>query len=311
MDKINNIACIMNNEPRDLVSNFKHCGKKLVSSSFKYEYQGITLFWKGHLYNRSLNQKSSIIDPFCIILYYLKNGIYKTMRKINGDFSFVLFDPRITEEESVLYVAMDIFGMFPIYTYSIRDEIHITDKVINNRFLPSCYSKYFLSHKVHSLWTLQEYNTPYYIPPIPIPLMEETPATDIYINNILLNNVQRRIEANGITKVSAVIVMILEEQDIPMFQTIIESIKICGFTPVLCSEEDTLLHEENDYSHIFVFSVAQQFYENTFHEKHVVLYPCVDVFYLQVEITYGNKAGICPACPWSPNTPSLGVPRFI
>lgn len=291
---MNRISCVMNNESRDIDPSLKHCGKKLVSRSFLYEFQGITLLWKGHLYNRSLDQKSSVIDPICVIRYYLKHGIYKTMRKLNGDFSFVLFDPRITEDESVLYVAMDIFGMFPLFTHSRGDEIHISEKeklgAINRRFLPSCYSKYFLSHKVHSLWTLQEANTPYYIPPICMPSLEQTQISEIHnerVKNTLLSNVQRRIEAYGITEENSIIVMLLDEQSIPLFQTIMEILKICSFTPLLCSKEDPVLHEENEYSQIFVFSAANRLQENNFHEKHTVLYPCADVFYLQLHILLG------------------------
>lgn len=289
------ISCIMNNEPREKDLGMKHCGKKLVSRSFIYEYQGISLLWKGHLYNRSIEQKQSFTDPICVIRYYLKNGIYKTLRKLNGDFSFILFDPRITEDESILYVATDIFGMFPLFSKSGKgDEIHITEHekqgCINRRFSPACYSQYFLSHKVHSLWTLREFNTPYYIPPIPMPLLDEIPLQEVHnerIKNTLLNNVQRRLEAYGLTEENATIVLLLEEQINPLFQILMNSVKKCGITPLLCSKEDPLLHEENEYSQIFVLSLSKRLYEYSFYEKHTVLYPCVDVFYLQLHILLG------------------------
>lgn len=279
----------MNNESP---TSMKHCGQKIVSNSLLYQYKNITLLWRGHLYNRSSEQKACVIDPLCIIRYYLKNGMYKTLRKINGDFAFVLLDPRITEDESVLYVAMDIFGKYPLFTHTMGEgEIHIMEKeqsgTMNHRFLPSCYSKYALSHKVHSIWTLQKANTPYYLPPIPMPLFEPMPTPEFHqlrIKNILLNNVQRRIEAHGITNENATLVLLLDEQPISLFQSVLDSVKTCGFTPLLCSKEEPLLHEENEYSKIFVFSASQRFYKHSFHEKHVVLYPCVDVFFVEGNI---------------------------
>ena len=284
----------MNNESHHTDTVLKHCGKKLISSSFLYEYQGITLLWKGHLYNRTLDQKTSVIDPICVIRYYLKNGIYKTLRKINGDFSFVLFDPRLTDEESVLYVAMDIFGMFPLYTHTRGNEIHITEKekkgVLNRRFLPSCYSKYFLSHRVHEIWKLEQANTPYYIPPIPMPPLENPPTSEVHhicVKNTLLMNVQRRIEAYGITGENAIMIMLLDEKTVPLFEIVLDIVKDCGFTPLFCSNDDPLLHEESEYSPIFILSVSKRIHEQSFHEKHVVLYPCVDVLSLQLHILLG------------------------
>lgn len=291
---MNKIECIMNFEKRNDNSSFKHCGKNLVCDGFFYEHKGIILLWKGHLYNRSLDKKSSVIDPVCIIDYYLKNGIYKTLRRMNGDFSLVLLDPCITGDESVLYVAMDIFGMFPLFTFNKNEEIHITEteitKEMNRRFLPSCYSKYTMSHRVHSLWTLQEANTPYYIRPIPMPPSEEI-TTCVYqnrIKNIILNNVQKRIEAYNISKDNSTFVLLLEEQGFFIFQIILETLKSSDFTPLLCSKEDPLLQEENDHSQLFIFTVSQNLHRFVFHEKHVVLYPCVDVFFLQYQILSGN-----------------------
>lgn len=291
------ISCVMNVQNQQQGSAYKHCGKKLASNSFLYEFQGITLLWKGHLYNRNLQQKSDMIDPLCVIRYYMKNGIYKTLRRINGDFSFVLFDPRITEEESVLYVAMDIFGMFPLFTHSVGEEIYITEQETrgfpNSRFLPSCYSKYFLSHMVHSVWKLQEANTPYYIPPISMPPLGKTPISEAHhngIKNVLLNNVQRRIGAHKITGDKSVIVMLKEEESIPLFFTVQEAIKTCGLTPLLCSKDDPILQESNEYSRIFIFSVSKKIIDKTavgVHKKHTILYPCVDVFYLQLHVLFG------------------------
>lgn len=288
---------------------YTRCGIMVYSQGPVYKQDIITIVWRGCLYNKD-SEKS---DPEYVIHMYLKWGMFETLRRLNGDYTFCLLDPKIHENESLFFIARDAAGVIPLFTYKNQKEIHITSH--ENRFTeevrPACFSTYALSHMVHSEWQLKQGNTPYYLDPIPIPYI--IPREDLIQNMeiMFLKSIDQRFlhvfpPQDFTTLTNKQIVMILEEGTHPLFSTCFERIKrlfsrICGasgetnttdckglpehsekngwenHTPAIVSMEHIL---DGLDKHCFVFSVENKVYTSLQnHSK--VFYPCLDLFYLQ------------------------------
>ena len=128
-------------------------------------------------------------DCEVIIHLYLKYGIEQTLVMLDGVFSFLLYDNRITPDlNNRLFVARDPFGVRPLYhfryneyngfnkndiLYGCASELKCLEKIYNmyphgtcsiNQFKPGTYSAFNLSSKACSNWELVEENKPYFIP---------------------------------------------------------------------------------------------------------------------------------------------------
>ncbi len=88
-------------------------------------YNDIALICNGEIYNYKKllelsNEDNDIVlstnsDCEIIIHLYLKYGIEHTVRLLDGVFSFVLIDYRLSNQKSKLYVVRDPYGVRPLY----------------------------------------------------------------------------------------------------------------------------------------------------------------------------------------------------
>jgi len=147
-------------------------------------FDNIVLICNGEIYNykelfKSMNiQSSTQSDCEVIIHLYLKYGIEQTLSMLDGVYSFVLYDNRITDDlNNQVYVARDPFGVRPLYylknknnkydmrykncgLYGFASELKSLEYFYNlnteyysiEQFLPGTYSVFNLSNKVSERW---------------------------------------------------------------------------------------------------------------------------------------------------------------
>jgi asparagine synthase (glutamine-hydrolysing) len=159
-------------------------------------YNDIILICNGEIYNyKKLYSEMGVMpitqsDCEVIIHLYIRYGIEHTLTLLDGVFSFVLFDNRITEDlNNKVYVARDPIGIRPLYVwkyinkenqiYGFASELKCLERFYNDsnkesryinkiqQFQPGTYSVYNLSNKVHALWEPIQENISYFIPPHP------------------------------------------------------------------------------------------------------------------------------------------------
>jgi len=213
------IFCLLNNENniifknKDIINSFNH--ESLFEYNFKnlkdyYKLQilmnknylsidGIEIICNGIIYNFSevytlLNITPTTNNSYEIIIHLYKlYGIKQTLNIIDGSFSFILIDNRISRKETncKLYICKDPFGTIPIYffkipinnnyIYAISSNLQILKKlssysneylneysndylIEHNTFKSSSYSYFILEIKALSFWQLKKQNKIYYIP---------------------------------------------------------------------------------------------------------------------------------------------------
>lgn len=152
----------------------------------------IVLICNGEIYNyRQLFKNigvQSVTESDCeiIIHLYIKYGIEQTLVMLDGEYSFILYDNRITEKmNNQLFVARDPYGVRPLYQikpkknstsslYGFASELKCIEKFYNEdykldilQFKPGTYSVFNYSNKVITMWEPQEQNIPYCIPSFP------------------------------------------------------------------------------------------------------------------------------------------------
>jgi asparagine synthase (glutamine-hydrolysing) len=159
----------------------------------------IVLICNGEIYNYKQLYKYMNIEPQTgsdcevIIHLFIKYGIEQTLTMLDGEFAFVLFDNRMSEDlNNKIYIARDPFGVRPLYylknlnlttinnidsdfVYGFASELkcleYFYNKNINKyyieQFQPGTYSVYNLSNKVFSNWTPIQENIVYFIPTFP------------------------------------------------------------------------------------------------------------------------------------------------
>ena len=170
----------------------------------------IVLICNGEIYNYKTLYNYMDIEPVTgsdcevIIHLYLKYGIEQTLTMLDGVFSFILYDNRISEDlNNKLYVARDPYGVRPLYylksngknhlnTYGFASELKCLEKLYNSnissysieQFIPGTYSIFNLSNKVSCQWIPIKEFVPYFIPSLPQTyLLGETEDTVINIIN--------------------------------------------------------------------------------------------------------------------------------
>jgi asparagine synthase (glutamine-hydrolysing) len=156
----------------------------------------IILICNGEIYNYKFLYESMCVTPTTdsdcevIIHLYLKYGIEQTLIMLDGVFSFILYDNRITPDlNNKIYIARDPMGVRPLYylknnnkndkynyfnLYGFASELKCLEYFYNcnrdnytiEQFKPGTYSIYNLSNIVNSVWEPipNGENIPYYIP---------------------------------------------------------------------------------------------------------------------------------------------------
>jgi asparagine synthase (glutamine-hydrolysing) len=127
-------------------------------------------------------------DCEVIIHLYIKYGIEQTLCMLDGVFSFILLDNRLTNDLiNHVYIARDPFGVRPLYylkcknekdyndlnLYGFASELKCLEKIYNltsnyiiEQFKPGTYSIFQLSNKVNSVWKPELENISYFLPVI-------------------------------------------------------------------------------------------------------------------------------------------------
>lgn len=152
----------------------------------------IVLICNGEIYNYkelfALMNTTPTTDSDCevIIHLYLKYGIAQTLTMLDGVFSFVLYDNRVSKNVSnKMYVARDPFGVRPLYylknvinsnklcnMYGFASELKCLSQIYNintynysiSQFKPGTYSVFELANKVSPTWEPIEEFTAYFTP---------------------------------------------------------------------------------------------------------------------------------------------------
>jgi asparagine synthase (glutamine-hydrolysing) len=154
-------------------------------------FNDIVLICNGEIYNYKFLYESMKVTPVTdsdcevIIHLYLKYGIEQTLNMLDGVFSFILYDNRITEDlNNKMFIARDPYGVRPLYyikptddniftnLYGFASELKClvefynndTDGYIIKQFEPGTYSILNLSSKVSADWEIEKENIPYFIP---------------------------------------------------------------------------------------------------------------------------------------------------
>ena len=174
----------------------------------------IVLICNGEIYNYQYLYKQMNIEPTTgsdceiIIHLYLKYGIEQTLTMLDGVFSFLLYDNRITADlNNRLFVARDPLGVRPLYylksnrrniensilLYGFASELKCLEQFYNiypddscslNQFKPGTYSTFNLSSKACSEWELVKDNQPYFIPSFSYTWFINNNVAPDFINNI-------------------------------------------------------------------------------------------------------------------------------
>ena len=158
-------------------------------------YNDIILICNGEIYNFKELFEMMNIEPISgsdcevIIHLYIKYGIEQTLNMLDGVFSFILFDNRLTNDLiNRIFIARDPLGVRPLYylkskkennfnnifLYGFASELKCLEKFYNlsidtysvEQFKPGTYSVFKLSNKVNSIWTPELENIPYFLPVI-------------------------------------------------------------------------------------------------------------------------------------------------
>jgi asparagine synthase (glutamine-hydrolysing) len=182
----------------------------------------VVLVCNGEIYNykelyQLLNVKPSTQSDCEVIIHlYLSYGIEQTLNMIDGEFSFILFDNRITNDlNNKIYVARDPYGVRPLYCllpndpknmganlYGFASELKCLVDIYNvdptnytlQQFKPGTYSVLNLSEKVNCQWELL-YNTPHHLT-VPSNISLYNTSMDIIymsVANCLYSSVIKRI----------------------------------------------------------------------------------------------------------------------
>jgi asparagine synthase (glutamine-hydrolysing) len=174
----------------------------------------IVLICNGEIYNYKQLYETMNIQPQtgsdCEVIIYLfiKYGIEQTLTMLDGVFSFVLYDNRISDDlNNKVYVARDPLGVRPLYyiknkiinndhtmIYGFASELkcleYFYNKNINRysifQFQPGTYSVYNLSNKVLCEWTAVKENSTYFLPIFPY--------SEKIVNKNILNEIYKNIK---------------------------------------------------------------------------------------------------------------------
>jgi asparagine synthase (glutamine-hydrolysing) len=156
-------------------------------------FNDIILICNGEIYNYNELYDMMKVTPTTnsdcevIIHLYIKYGIEQTLNMLDGVFSFVLYDNRITSNLSnKVYVARDPYGVRPLYCLTglnanynkligfaseLKCLVDFYSKFPSEytvkQFAPGTFSEYELSSKVNSIWISLNENVKYFISTFP------------------------------------------------------------------------------------------------------------------------------------------------
>jgi asparagine synthase (glutamine-hydrolysing) len=154
----------------------------------------IAVICNGEIYNYKQLYKEMNVTPTTnsdcevIIHLYKKYGIDHTLKMLDGVFSFVLIDYRLSNKTSKMYIARDPYGIRPLYylrpdngteIFGFASELKMVNEIKNKlneskryrqnniiynieQFTPGTYSVFDFNYKVNSLWQISKDRYPYH-----------------------------------------------------------------------------------------------------------------------------------------------------
>jgi asparagine synthase (glutamine-hydrolysing) len=170
----------------------------------------IVLICNGEIYNYIQLFKNMEIEPKTgsdcevIIHLYLKYGIEQTLTMLDGEYSFILYDNRLTPDlNNQVFVARDPYGVRPLYHvkpkkhsvssfHCFASELKCIEKFYNYdhnnldilQFKPGTYSIFNLSNKINAVWEPLQENIPYIIPSFSHSWLITEDTQNVFINNM-------------------------------------------------------------------------------------------------------------------------------
>lgn len=179
----------------------------------------IVLICNGEIYNYKQLYKTMNITPKTgsdcevIIHLFLKCGIEQTLLMLDGVYSFVLYDRRISNGCFNMYIARDPLGVRPLYKlyninnnynlynlYGFASELKCLEYFYNlnkyhyfiEQFEPGTYSIFQYGSKVNSKWEPIVTNQRYFIPTFPHSIL----ANDVeHLQDNILYNISSYLNA--------------------------------------------------------------------------------------------------------------------
>ena len=170
-------------------------------------FNDVILICNGEIYNYKPLYEDMNIKPITgsdcevIIHLYIKYGIEQTLCMLDGVFSFVLFDNRLTEDlNNKIYIARDPYGVRPLYffkntylnVYGFASELKCLENMYNitiidsviDQYLPGTYSIFNISNKVNAIWEPVKENICYFTPSFSHSLLIDTAFESKYISDM-------------------------------------------------------------------------------------------------------------------------------
>ena len=170
----------------------------------------IVLICNGEIYNYIQLFKNMEVDPKTgsdcevIIHLYLKYGIEQTLTMLDGEYSLILYDNRLTNDlNNKVFVARDPYGVRPLYHVKPKkhtpstlqcfaSELKCIEKFYNQnqnnldilQFKPGTYSIFNLSSKINSVWEPLQENIPYIIPSFSHSWLITNNTQPVFISNM-------------------------------------------------------------------------------------------------------------------------------
>lgn len=183
----------------------------------------IKLICNGEIYNYKELYKLLDITPTTqsdcevIIHLYKKYGIEYTLKILDGVFSFILCDSRLTNDDSKIYIARDPYGVRPLYQlrpisnnsniYGFSSEIKMLYDIYNNvketheitHFEPGTYSFFSLPTTVSPKWRPIIQNYKYHTVGVFMPIFKNLCIIDDLISTNIFNYLSKAVQKRVLT----------------------------------------------------------------------------------------------------------------
>jgi asparagine synthase (glutamine-hydrolysing) len=170
----------------------------------------IVLLCNGEIYN--YKQLYSYIgvtpttgsDCEVIIHLFIKYGIEQTITMLDGEFSFILYDNRLSPNlNNQVYIVRDPLGVRPLYyfknnicnsttLYGFASELKCLTDIYNfdseqptiDQFTPGTYSIFNMTNKINSNWVPVSENIRYFLPSFSYSWMINDTTSPVFIENM-------------------------------------------------------------------------------------------------------------------------------
>lgn len=213
---VNHRERVIENQPILIINNIA-----LIFDGILFNTREINKYLKAH------NTDNISDHPHAVVIFlYEQYGIDGVLQLLDGDFTFVLIDYRLTTPHTKMYVVRDPVGLRPLYFihyiknvynkyipfYGISSKIKMLTGFIEDHngskiveLTPGHYTKFELSNLVNASWTMMEHNKCYY----KTPYSYSAPFANIMIlqtvQTYLIKSMIKRIENISLPKAAFIL----------------------------------------------------------------------------------------------------------